>query len=116
MARQPVVSRTIKTFICNCLVYDKNGGENIKIKVHLNRKYTDNKMLISACKKHIPDKYIFITVLSGPTLKEQKMFLTLDEFIELAHPVIDEPVNNKEKEKEINNNDSKNSKRRNGSK
>lgn len=113
MARQPVVSRTIKTFICDCLVYDKKAEKNIQINVHLNRKYTDNKMLIAACKKHIPDKYIFITVLSEPTLKEQKMFLTLDEFIELAHPVNDEIENETTKEKEIKNNGSSKNKTRN---
>ena len=110
MARQPVVSRTIKTFICECLVYDKKGEKNVTINVHLNKKYTNNKMLIAACKKHIPDNYIFITVMSEPTLKEQKMFLSLDEFIELAHPVNEEKENNK-KEKEIKNNGSKNKQR-----
>ena len=91
MARQPVVSRTIKTFICECLVYDKKAEKNIKINVHLNRKYTDNKMLINACKKHITADYIFICVLSEPTLTEKKLFLTLDEFINLAHPVNEDP-------------------------
>lgn len=100
MARQPVVSRTIKTFICECLAYDKKAEKNITITVHLNRKYTDNKMLISACKKHIPDNYIFITVLSEPALTEQKMFLTLDEFISLAHPVTDPETEKTTKKKE----------------
>ena len=102
MARAPVVSRTIKTFICDCLVYDRQKEKNINFSVHLNKKYTDNKMLFNACKKHIPDNYILICVLSQPTLKEQKMFLTLDEFIQLAHPVTEEQTkdkNKKEKEK-----------------
>lgn len=88
MARKPVVSRTIKTYNCNCLVYDKKAEENIKYEVHLNRNYKDNKMLNAACRKHIPDNFIFVTVLSDPVLTEQKLFLTLDEFIDLAHPVV----------------------------
>lgn len=103
MARQPVVSRTIKTFICECLVYDQKAEKNITINVHLNKKYTSNKMLIAACKKHIADEYIFITVMSEPILTEKRLFLTLDEFINLAHPVNEEkPKTEKEREVKTN--------------
>lgn len=100
MARKPVVSRTIKTYNCSCLVYDKKAEENIHYEVHLNRSYKDNKMLNAACRKHIPDNLVFITVLSEPVLTEQKLFLTLDEFIDLAHPVpIPDETKNNNKEK-----------------
>lgn len=97
MARKPVVSRTINTYNVDCLVYDSEKQHNEHIIVHLNRNYTNTKMLCNACKKHIPDDKIFINCMSEPVKTTQRMFLTLDEFIKLAHPV--EPAETETKKK-----------------
>ena len=85
MARQPMVTRTVKTTKCNVLCLDLVNEQPITKEIILPRTYIDEKHMMKVISKMVDDETIKAVHVQSFTNEETLYGMTEIEFINASH-------------------------------
>lgn len=104
MARLPMVTRTITTTKVNVLCLDIEHEEPCNMVITIPRTYKDEETILKKVKPLLETESLKVVHVVDTETEETLYGMTEQEFVELAHPLLDRTGKTEETETETENN------------